>query len=316
MQEPFAGPSGHAALIEPAAPEPAGANDEATAARLRRLQRLAASLAPTSPTVEQVFAAADTGPAVPVVRVIFPDRVLFDFDSDMPRPEAMPILDQLAAELRQEGPGSALTIIGHTDAIGTDAYNIGLSRRRAEAVMAALIARGVSPGRLSTVALGKLQPVAANGTAAGRALNRRVEFLLSDSEDANLAVVQNQSVDAAWLGQSPGQASAGPATVEVLMPARSTQGEPFHLVPTGRLVLRAPVVNEVEPSPPAPAAEPSPAQLVTPVAVRPATAAPAPAAEVPEQPAPAQLAPAPLVIPATPAPVLAAPLHAPPGQPL
>lgn len=65
--------------------------------------------------------------------------------------------------------------MGHTDAIGTDAYNLDLSRRRAEAVMRESVARGVSSGQLSQVAIGKRQPIASNDTAEGRALNRRVE---------------------------------------------------------------------------------------------------------------------------------------------
>ena len=92
--------------------------------------------------------------------------------------------------MKGDVPDAALTVLGHTDAIGTDAYNIALSRRRAESVMAALAARGVNPAQLSEVAIGKRQPIAPNDTAAGRALNRRVEFLISPALSANLAAVQ------------------------------------------------------------------------------------------------------------------------------
>ncbi len=150
----------------------------------------------SAPDVTQVVvmpgeAAGVTSPTT-VTRIVFPEQVLFDFDSDVPRPEAAASFDRLADSLRRDAPGTQLTVLGHTDAVGSEQYNYALSARRAQGVFEALVGRGVDPGQLSTVAVGKDQPVASNATAEGRARNRRVEFLVSPDLNANLAVVRRQ----------------------------------------------------------------------------------------------------------------------------
>ncbi|QGZ95479.1 OmpA family protein [Terricaulis silvestris] len=102
------------------------------------------------------------------------DDVLFDFDRATLRPEADAILAP-ALELLQADPAMAVEIEGHTDWIGSDGYNDGLSRRRAQAVVEWLVARGIERERISAVGRGESEPVATNATAAGRQLNRRVE---------------------------------------------------------------------------------------------------------------------------------------------
>ena len=139
-----------------------------------------------------------SGP-VPVVRVVFPERAFFAFDSAEPLPASLPILDVIAEDMKRDVPDAAMTVLGHTDGIGTDAYNIDLSRRRAAAVISALVARGVDPGQLSAVAIGKRQPIAPNDTPDGRSLNRRVEFLISPGISANLAAVQQRVVPSAFF---------------------------------------------------------------------------------------------------------------------
>jgi hypothetical protein len=96
-------------------------------------------------------------------------------------------------------PDAKVTILGHTDAIGGDAYNIDLSKRRALAVTQELVRRGVRPEQLSMVAIGKNQPIAPNTTDEGRALNRRVEFMISASQEANRALVQQHRINRAYL---------------------------------------------------------------------------------------------------------------------
>lgn len=103
------------------------------------------------------------------------DDVLFDFDRAALRPEAGRILDPVLAMLRAD-PAMRLDIEGHTDWVGSDAYNQRLSERRAAAVVAWFVARGVARERLSASGAGEGEPVASNGTPAGRQLNRRVEL--------------------------------------------------------------------------------------------------------------------------------------------
>jgi outer membrane protein OmpA-like peptidoglycan-associated protein len=160
-------------------------------ARFKRLANLSGITPPTI-TVEQEG-------SFPVVRVVFSERVMFDFDSDIPRREAMAVIDLVADNMRHDVPDAQLTLLCHTDAIGSDAYNYDLSMRRAKNVFQALVDSGCSREQLSTVAIGKNQPIAPNDTEAGRFLNRRVEFLISANQGANLAVVESQNIDPAYL---------------------------------------------------------------------------------------------------------------------
>ena len=89
-------------------------------------------------------------------------------------------IDQLAQFL-VEHPERRVQIDGFTDSVGTDSYNEELSQRRADAVKAALISRGVEPGRIGTEGYGKAYPVASNNDAGGRQLNRRVEVVIGNS---------------------------------------------------------------------------------------------------------------------------------------
>lgn len=100
--------------------------------------------------------------------------IRFDSNADVPRPESGPTLDQLAAALQGDA-ALRLLVEGHTDATNSDAYNLDLSQRRAQAVVAALVKRGVAGQRLQAKGFGRVRPVADNATAQGRALNRRVE---------------------------------------------------------------------------------------------------------------------------------------------
>jgi hypothetical protein len=152
--------------------------------------------------------------------------------------------------MRRDVPDAALTVLGHTDAVGSDDYNIDLSRRRAAAVMAMLIARGLDPGELSTVAIGKAQPIAPNSTAMGRARNRRVEFMISGSEQANLAVVANREVDGAFFRLAAARPAEVPVStnVQILKPSRRPilPGDSVSLAPTGLLQLRMPAPDSGE----------------------------------------------------------------------
>ncbi len=113
-------------------------------------------------------------PAPTSEKVTFAAEALFDFDKSVVKPEGRARLDDLVGKIK----GITLEVViavGHTDAIGTDAYNQRLSVRRAEAVKAYLVSKGIPANRIYTEGKGKRQPVADNRTAAGRSKNRRVE---------------------------------------------------------------------------------------------------------------------------------------------
>jgi OOP family OmpA-OmpF porin len=108
-------------------------------------------------------------------KVTFAADTFFDFDKSVLKPDGKAKLNDLTSKLQ----GMNLEVIiavGHTDSIGTDAYNQRLSVRRAEAVKAYLVSRGIEANRVYTEGKGEKQPVADNKTAAGRAKNRRVEI--------------------------------------------------------------------------------------------------------------------------------------------
>ncbi len=101
--------------------------------------------------------------------------VKFEFDSDRLLPESKVILKEVALTLNAY-PNIKVDVEGHTDWIGTDAYNLGLSERRAIAVQRFLGENGVSAGRLRPVGYGESTPIDTNDTEEGRENNRRVEF--------------------------------------------------------------------------------------------------------------------------------------------
>jgi OmpA-OmpF porin, OOP family len=108
-------------------------------------------------------------------KVTYAADAFFDFDKAVLKPEGKAKLDDLVSKIH----GINLEVIiavGHTDSVGSVAYNQRLSVRRAEAVKAYLVSKGIEKNRVYTEGKGKSQPVADNRTAAGRAKNRRVEI--------------------------------------------------------------------------------------------------------------------------------------------
>lgn len=110
----------------------------------------------------------------------------FDTGDAHLRPGGQRRIDQLAAFLRN-APQRHAAIEGYTDSVGSAQANQALSDRRAHAVMAALIELGVSAEQLSTQAFGEERPVASNGTAAGRQMNRRVEVVFARDRDERVS---------------------------------------------------------------------------------------------------------------------------------
>ena len=106
-------------------------------------------------------------------KVSFAAEALFDFDKSVVKPAGRAALDDLLMKLQGMNTEVMVTV-GHTDSVGSDAYNQKLSQRRAEAVKAYIVSKGVDASRVYTEGKGESQPVADNKTAEGRAKNRRV----------------------------------------------------------------------------------------------------------------------------------------------
>jgi outer membrane protein OmpA-like peptidoglycan-associated protein len=115
------------------------------------------------------------------IQVTFASGLLYDFDSEVLRPEARTNLQELAKSLDQY-PGTDLLIVGHTDQVGTAEYNQALSERRSRAAATYLVSQNVSGSRIQTRGLGETEPVQTNDTEAGRSANRRVEVAIYASK--------------------------------------------------------------------------------------------------------------------------------------
>ncbi|HPU50155.1 MAG TPA: OmpA family protein [Burkholderiaceae bacterium] len=156
---PKAAPAAAAAPRSPMAPPPAAAAPSAAPARPAPAPaRPAAAVA--APTSEKVTFAADA---------------FFDFDKSVLKPEGKAKLDDLTGKLK-DITLEVIIAVGHTDSVGTDAYNQRLSVKRSEAVKAYLVSKGIEANRVYTEGKGEKQPTADNKTAEGRAKNRRVEI--------------------------------------------------------------------------------------------------------------------------------------------
>ena len=155
-----------------AAPGCDGALAPAPAAAPAPAPVAAAPAAPGAPAAP----AAPAQPAPPAAsKVTYAADAFFDFDKYALKPEGKAKLDDLVGKVK----GINLEVIiavGHTDSIGTVEYNQKLSERRANAVKAYLVSKGIEKNRVYTEGKGKKQPVADNKTAEGRAKNRRVEI--------------------------------------------------------------------------------------------------------------------------------------------
>jgi len=133
------------------------------------------ALVPPPPAAAPAPAAAPVPPAVAASKVTFAADAFFDFDKYVLKPEGRAKLDDLVSKIKDVNL-EVIIAVGHTDWIGTKEYNQKLSVRRAEAVKAYLVSKGIEKNRVYTEGKGKTQPVADNRTAEGRAKNRRVEI--------------------------------------------------------------------------------------------------------------------------------------------
>lgn len=111
------------------------------------------------------------------LQMLIPGAEAFARDGVEPRAGLRATLDRIAAVLAEK-PETEILVLGHTDGVGSELYNMRLSIRRAEAVVEYLRTHGIALTRLQADGRGESEPVADNGTEAGRAKNRRVEIII------------------------------------------------------------------------------------------------------------------------------------------
>jgi OOP family OmpA-OmpF porin len=137
--------------------------------------RPAAPAAPAAAPAPAPKPAAPAAPPAAATKVTYAADAFFDFDKSVLKAEGKAKLDDLVGKVK----GINLEVIiavGHTDSVGSDAYNQKLSVKRSDAVKAYLVSKGIEKNRVYTEGKGEKQPVADNKTAAGRSKNRRVEI--------------------------------------------------------------------------------------------------------------------------------------------
>lgn len=132
------------------------------------------------PAPAPVVSAPTTAPkaAQPqLIKLNFSTDTLFDFDKSVLKPEGRQVLDGMIGMINHDyNEDYVIIAVGHTDWVGTDAYNMKLGMRRAQAVKAYLVSKGIEAKRVYVESKGEKQPIADNKTAQGRAKNRRVEI--------------------------------------------------------------------------------------------------------------------------------------------
>ena len=133
--------------------------------------------APAAAAPAPVAAPAPAPAPAPVAaqKVTYAADAFFDFDKSVLKPEGKAKLDDLVSKIKGINL-EVVVAVGHTDSIGTNAYNQKLSVRRAESVKAYLVSKGIEKNRIYTEGKGETQPIASNKTKEGRAKNRRVEI--------------------------------------------------------------------------------------------------------------------------------------------
>jgi outer membrane protein OmpA-like peptidoglycan-associated protein len=123
------------------------------------------------------------------IAVTFDSGILFQVNQANLQAAGQQNLRDLVASLR-DYDGTDVLVVGHTDASGSDAYNQGLSERRADAARNFLVGAGLEPGRVTAVGRGEMEPLATNDTAAGMEQNRRVEIAIFASEEMQREMVR------------------------------------------------------------------------------------------------------------------------------
>ncbi len=167
--------------------------------RTSRFLRLVSEYGIQPPKFEEVWLTAEEFPKltfdVPALRISWSSSTFFDSNRDDLRASAKPIVALVADAIARDIGDVNLFLVGHTDATGNAPYNEDLSLRRAQHVAEMLAARGVPERQMTIAGVGFRQPVATNLTESGRALNRRVEFMLAAFSEVNFELVERREIN-------------------------------------------------------------------------------------------------------------------------
>ncbi|QDG54917.1 OmpA family protein [Persicimonas caeni] len=121
------------------------------------------------------------------------EKIYFDTNRATIRERSHRILDEIVTVLRTHPEIAKVRVEGHTDSKGSDAHNLELSQKRADAVVGYLVEKGIDASRLEAKGYGETKPIADNGTAEGREKNRRVTFTILEGEEE--AKVETEDVE-------------------------------------------------------------------------------------------------------------------------
>jgi outer membrane protein OmpA-like peptidoglycan-associated protein len=138
--------------------------------------------APVAAPAPAAVAAVAAAPALAVMgadKIELKETVLFDSSKTTIKAASLPMLDEVAQLMKAHPEVKHVAVEGHTDSMGDPAFNMQLSEGRAKAVRAYLVEKGVAADRLSAKGFGQTKPIADNKTEAGRAANRRVDFMIA-----------------------------------------------------------------------------------------------------------------------------------------
>jgi outer membrane protein OmpA-like peptidoglycan-associated protein len=182
---------------------------------------------------------ANVGVRLPLLRVVFPERVFFDTDQVTLRPEAYDVIDVIARNLEMELPDVALFVAGHADSRGSQAYNLDLSSRRANAIAEAIAQRrGMRGGSVWRVGFGEDMPLYAGASDLALGYNRRIEFYFASRVEALQVYIEEDLPFEICLG--PDRRSVDACRNEIVFPQTGYSVREVLPQPPGDRVTAAP----------------------------------------------------------------------------
>jgi hypothetical protein len=172
---------------------------------------------------------------------VFREQSFFNFDKSELRPEAKPVIELISDLVRIDAANPYVLIVGHTDAVGLDDYNDALASRRAATVLQLLTSMGIDPKHLHTAAMGRRQPLASNATSDGQSRNRRVEFFIAQSYQANMVALAQIPVRSDWVrgpSSEPDQGRAAPSEDVEIHDSDGKKASGVSIRPPRTIILR------------------------------------------------------------------------------